>query len=93
MDSAPTAAAAIQLPTDSGPPPDSFTNPITDIRTLLPQLKEVLSSATHADDEGILEIWVQLCRAIAFLGPFYPHPTGANRLLPAKRHCFCGRLC
>ncbi|KAF0319700.1 hypothetical protein GQ607_013065 [Colletotrichum asianum] len=44
-------------------------DPVTDIRSLLPELKALLNSATNANDDTILEIWLQLCRTMAFLGP------------------------
>ncbi|EQB44505.1 hypothetical protein CGLO_16744 [Colletotrichum gloeosporioides Cg-14] len=44
-------------------------DPVTDIRSLLPELKALLNSATNANDDAILEIWLQLCRTMAFLGP------------------------
>lgn len=75
--------------------PDPYFNPVTDIRTLLPQLKEILSSATHADDAAIFEIWVQLCRAIAFFGPssdrIHREPIASSlRLVVAAAETFVG---
>ncbi|KAI8225970.1 hypothetical protein K4K54_003828 [Colletotrichum sp. SAR 10_86] len=35
-------------------------DPVTDIRNLLPELKGILNSATNANDDTILEIWLQL---------------------------------
>ncbi|WYZ36377.1 hypothetical protein EsH8_XIII_000029 [Colletotrichum jinshuiense] len=53
---------------------------VLDLRSLPAPLKELVSCATHADDAALFDIWVQLSRAIAALGPSarrFKSPTAA----------------
>lgn len=60
---------------------------VLDLRTLPDALKNILGDAMHSDDDGIFDAWVQLCRAIAFLGPSADRygPAVARALTTAAR--------
>ncbi|GJC89867.1 hypothetical protein ColLi_12705 [Colletotrichum liriopes] len=68
------------------PTSPSFTN----ISSLPQSMKDLLGSATHADDDALFALWVQLARTLAFLGPSaarFQTPGVGSILATAARAC------